>query len=220
MVNIGDKFHRLTVMLVGGPRGGRVKVRCECGNETEVMRCHLVKGNNKSCGCWKVDCAKERFTKHGAIKRIDKKRVTSPEYRTWQALRNRCLNPASQDYTYYGARGITVCDRWLSFENFLQDMGERPGPGYTLDRINSDGGYSKENCRWTTRREQARNRAYAKTKSWLLAEILGVKIMTAHHYIWQVRSLDRGKPRESTKGIQISVELEGRVRKFMQEHNI
>lgn len=96
--------------------------------------------------------------RHGEVKRIDGKRVASPEYRAWQAARNRCLNEDSHDYPYYGGRGITFAKRWNLFENFLADMGRRPSPLHTLDRRNNNRGYSKSNCHWVTRREQARNR--------------------------------------------------------------
>lgn len=95
---------------------------------------------------------------HGEVKQVDGKRVASPEYRCWQALKNRCSNPKSQDWSYYGGRGITVCDRWLDFENFLYDMGRRPSALHTLDRKNVNKGYYKRNCRWATRRQQSQNR--------------------------------------------------------------
>ena len=91
-------------------------------------------------------------------------RLIAPlEYRTWQAMNNRCHNPSATDYPSYGARGVIVCDRWRnSFENFLADMGMRP-QGATLDRFpNNRGNYAPDNCRWATRIEQSRNRAYVK----------------------------------------------------------
>jgi hypothetical protein len=79
------------------------------------------------------------------------------EYRIWQAMKNRCLNPATQDYSYYGGRGVTIDPRWMRYENFLADMGRRP-TGYTLERVDNNLGYSKGNCIWATRTTQSRNR--------------------------------------------------------------
>src|SRR5205814_10410404 len=85
----------------------------------------------------------------------------SVEYRTWENIKSRCLNPNYTDWAYYGGRGITVCERWLhSFENFLQDMGRKPGPDYSIDRINNELGYFPENCRWATSSEQAQNQRH------------------------------------------------------------
>ena len=137
----------------------------------------------------------------------DGRRRTSPEYRAWQALRNRCRNKNSRDYPYYGGRGIDLDPRWEVFANFYADMGDRPGLEFTLDRKNSSGNYTKENCRWATRKVQAQNRPYAKTRAWELAEKLGVKPMTAHHMIWQVRAKRKG----NTKYFELSSELEAKV---------
>lgn len=215
-MNIGDTFYRLTVVGFEGVRNGKVKVRCVCGNEKLVLRAHIKSGNTKSCGCLSKDCSSARFRVHGEVKHIEGKRVASPEYRTWQNMRNRCLNTEAQDYKYYGGRGIKVSPEWDSFEKFLTDMGRRPSSAYTLDRIDGNGDYSKVNCRWETRQTQARNRDYAKTKSWELAERLKVKPMTAHHYIWQVRAKDKG----ITKGVNITGAREIEVRKFIQEKGI
>lgn len=152
---------------------------------------------------------------HGEVKLINGKRVASSEYRSWQMMKNRCLNPKAADYKFYGGRGIKVCERWLVFENFLEDMGRRPSPRHSIDRIDSDGDYTPGNCRWATRQEQARNRAYSTTKAWLLAERLGIKPTTAHHMIWQVRAKDKG----NTKHFQLSPEREAEVRRFLNEVN-
>lgn len=128
--------------------------------------------------------------------------VHEPTYRSWQMMKNRCLNPNAMDHAYYGARGITVTDDWSEYEYFLAAMGERP-EGTTLDRRDGDLGYSVTNCRWATRQVQSRNRDYTlnltfgeKTqKVWEWAAELGIKPMTLHHRRWQhsqgAISLDR-----------------------------
>ena len=152
---------------------------------------------------------------HGEVKLVNGKRVASPEYRTWQMMRNRCLNSRAMDYAYYGGRGITICPEWNTFAGFLADVGRRPTPLHTLDRINPDGNYELTNVRWATRKEQARNRSYAKTQAWELAQQLGVKPMTAHHYIWRVRAKLRG-----TKADALSPELESAVMEFMKNKGL
>jgi hypothetical protein len=149
------------------------------------------------------------------VKTVNGKRTASPEYRSWQMMKNRCLNTNARDYAHYGGRGIKVCQRWLSFENFLADMGRRPTPKHTLDRKNSNGNYNPSNCRWATRLEQTRNRAYCATKAWELAEQLGVSTKTAHHMIWQLRAKDRG----DTRHFELSCEREQTIRKFLYEVN-
>lgn len=99
---------------------------------------------------------------HGEVKRINGKRVASPEYRSWQMMLNRCENPRAVDYKYYGGRGIKVSARWHKFEEFLADMGRRPTRAFTLERKNNNAHYEKRNCCWATRQEQSRNRDYTK----------------------------------------------------------
>ena len=100
---------------------------------------------------------------HGETHWINGKRIASPEYNSWAMMRNRCLNPNCKDYVRYAGRGITIVPEWTRFEKFLEDMGRRPSPLHTLDRENNALGYSKVNCRWATRKEQAQNRgAYIK----------------------------------------------------------
>lgn len=131
---------------------------------------------------------------HGEVRLVNGKRVASPEYRSWQMMKNRCLNIRARDYAYYGGRGITVCKAWLRFENFLTDMGRKPTPEHTLERKNVNKNYTPSNCVWATRETQARNRPYASTKSWELAEKLGVSPQTARHYLWATRRALRGNP--------------------------
>ncbi len=146
----GQRFGRLTV-LERGPsaksRQSRWFCRCDCGGTALVESCALTRGHTTSCGCAHTDAV----TTHG--------RNRTPEYRAWVSMRRRCYAPKDISYPRYGALGIRVCDRWLhSFENFFADMGERPGPGYSLDRIDSKADYSPENCRWATAATQAQNR--------------------------------------------------------------
>jgi hypothetical protein len=98
----------------------------------------------------------------GEVKMVNGKRVATPEYRSWQMMKNRVLNPKARDYSYYGGRGIRMDPRWNDFDNFLTDMGRKPGHKLTLERKDSNGHYCKRNCVWATRQTQSRNRAYVK----------------------------------------------------------
>jgi hypothetical protein len=116
----------------------------------------LKAGNTKSCGCLRREVSRAKATKHGVLDRGGKTKT----YSIWQAMKKRCSNPNSTDYKYYGGRGIKVCERWrTSFESFLADMGECPGPDMTLDRIDGTKGYEPGNCRWASRLLQAENKA-------------------------------------------------------------
>ena len=146
----GQTFGRLTVLdqANGSPGSFVWMCRCQCGNIVWVRRRHLVIGKTKSCGCFNRDS----HTTHGHAKNSFKTRT----YRTWESMRRRCYDPKNKSYHFYGGKGITVCNRWKTFSNFLHDMGERP-PNRTLDRIRNDDSYSPSNCRWATNAEQARN---------------------------------------------------------------
>jgi hypothetical protein len=107
---------------------------------------HLANGKTKSCGCFR----KESVTKHGQYRSV--------EYAAWRNILSRCDNPKDKRYANYGGRGIQVCERWKSFENFLSDMGTRPGLNYSIERIDNGGHYEPGNCKWATIAEQSRNK--------------------------------------------------------------
>jgi hypothetical protein len=153
----GVIFGRLTVVGLDRINDKKSAVwicRCECGNEKSILAGSLTYGDSRSCGCLRKETAAKMMTIHGAARR--QKRLS--EYKTWSGMITRCTNPNSDSYANYGGRGIGVCDEWRSFENFLRDMGSRPSRNHSLDRIKNELGYSKGNCRWATKTEQARNR--------------------------------------------------------------
>lgn len=127
--------------------------QCDCGKTKEIRGKHLWSNKINSCGCFRIEIGSIRNTKHGHAK---KDRVTRT-FHSWQGILARCLNKNSSRYSDYGGRGITVCERWLKFENFLADMGECPD-GLSIDRINNGGNYELGNCRWSTPKEQSRNK--------------------------------------------------------------
>jgi len=147
-----DRFGRLTFkeMIPRSRNGAKYAVFvCDCGNEKEMVVSNVALGKSKSCGCLSVETTGDRARTHGM--------TGTPEYRTWRAIWNRCTNAKLERYPRYGGRGISVCDRWKSFENFYADMGKRPSAKHSIERDDVDGNYEPRNCRWATKKEQARN---------------------------------------------------------------
>ena len=180
----GRRFGQLTALSETRATNGKLRWRCQCDCGALTVNCpqQLVDGKVKSCGCYRRSANGHSHT---------------PMHTIWSSMIGRCQNPRSRSYAHYGARGITVCPRWELYENFLADMGERP-PGTSLDRIDNNGGYEPENCRWATKSEQQRNKGnnrvlvvsgYRMTLT-EASERFGVKVAT----IW--KRLEAGWPDE------------------------
>lgn len=150
----GDRFNYWTLIeYIGSDRGWLAQ--CICGKQKEVWISHLTSGKSISCSCQ---------TKHTHAM------TGTPEYNSWSSAKQRCTNPNNDRYTQYGGRGIRMCERWLnSFENFYADMGPRP-EGTTIDRIDNDGHYESDNCRWTSDQDQASNTLHQKSHGLTIAD--------------------------------------------------
>ncbi len=131
---------------------------CDCGKIVVTESSSLINGNTKSCGCLQKEVARESLLATTKTHGDTVKGVTTSEYRAWQSMRQRCMNPNQHSFRLWGGRGITICDRWSDFSNFLSDMGRKPSPRHSIDRINNDGNYEPSNCRWATQKEQIANR--------------------------------------------------------------
>lgn len=183
----GMKFERLLVLAPErADRSLKWICQCDCGEVKTVFGKHLKSGAIKSCGCFARDSLSARQRTHGQSK--------SRTYKIWSGIIYRCNNKSSSVYQDYGGRGIKVCKRWLSFENFLADMGERPN-GMEIDRIDNEGHYEPSNCRWATRTENCRNKRTTLTveyqgvtkslKEW--AEDVQIKYTSLYHRIFYAK---------------------------------
>lgn len=156
----GLTFGRLKVVgMAPREKGKRLSwvCICECGKTTHSMGHNLASGSKKSCGCLVMENPPPSPVTHGAS--------GTPEHNSWRGMIDRCYQSSGASFHLYGKRGIKVCDRWReSFNNFLEDMGARPSPKHSIDRIDGDKGYSKENCRWATASVQSANRRPTRSK--------------------------------------------------------
>lgn len=152
----GQRFGRLIAVSFSGIHASGYaewSCLCDCGQIAIAISSNLIRGVTSSCGCYQLELARASLTTHGGSH--------TREYRSWAGAKERCLNPNAKAYKNYGGRGITMCDEWRdSFPQFLEDMGLCP-KGLSLDRENNELGYSRDNCRWTDRATQTRNRRYS-----------------------------------------------------------
>ena len=150
---VGNKYHHLLVICYTGEMRGihyEVRCRCDCGVEISTSTTSIISGRRKSCGC--------KRKKHG--------KSFAPEYCSWKGMKSRCYNPNNNRFKDYGARGIKVCERWEnSFENFFADMGEKPHPEYSIERVNVNGDYTPDNCIWADPATQNRNKRQQPSKT-------------------------------------------------------
>ncbi len=152
----GQRFGRWTAIHLRDTRragSGRVAYwdcRCDCGTIKAVNGINLRLGLTMSCGCVKAIVDGLSNITHGLTK--------TPEYGVWSHMKRRCEDPSDSSYERYGGRGIRVCERWSSFELFIEDMRQRPTPRHSIERLHNDGNYEPDNCVWGTKKEQARNR--------------------------------------------------------------
>jgi hypothetical protein len=181
----GERFERLLVLSQAPKKSPTHKnadwiCQCDCGTIKTIRGNLLRTGATRSCGCLSRETASRLMTTHGLSK--------TPEFAVWHTMKARCYNPKNHGYKSHGARGITVCERWLnSFVDFRADMGQRPSKKHSIDRIDNDGNYTPENCRWATASMQGRN-----TSRNNVIEIDGVSLCVAD---WcDLMDVDRHKP--------------------------
>lgn len=150
---IGQRFGRLVVLETWRPvdkQNAKARCRCDCGVQKDFQLSNLITGRTRSCGCLYKEVRGQQSFKHGACH--------TPEYNSWATMRQRCLNEQNTSFRHYGSRKIGICERWNDFSAFLEDVGPKPSPSHSLDRIDPNGNYEPGNVRWATKKEQARNR--------------------------------------------------------------
>ena len=176
---VGSKFANLTVVGLADPaknRFARWVCKCDCGIEKTFYASNVKRGLSKSCGCMKAEAIRKARTTHGHSRNSDS--PPSPTYTTWSSMMTRCYNKNSNAYSYYGGRGITVCDTWKNFEGFLADMGTKPVKGMSIERLDTNGNYEPNNCVWANHTQQARNTRHTKLNAPLVERIRAGEITT------------------------------------------
>lgn len=169
---LGMRFDRLLVIRRAYVEFRRTAwvCRCDCGNEIIRTTDRLKTGRNQSCGCLQKEMLSRAAVRRNTVHGHNTTARKSPTWMSWSSMLSRCRKPYHTSYPRYGGRGIKVCDRWLSYPNFLADMGERP-VGTSIDRIDVNGNYEPCNCRWATRNEQQRNRTDTKLSDEIVTRI-------------------------------------------------
>jgi len=201
---IGQKFERLTVIEKVGINNRRCvlwKCLCDCGNFIVVISSKLRAGRTKSCGCLNKERIRDAII-HGM--------GGTPIYQTWANMVHRCTNPDDIGYSYYGGRGITVCDRWLKFENFFADMGIKP-KGLTIERKDNDLGYFKENCCWASMSDQSKNKRIQKNNK------TGVTGICWHPQTKKYQASIRVNGKQKYIGLFVSLEQAAEARKQAEQ---
>lgn len=171
---------------------GRVEARCDCGSVKVVRVGDLRSGKSASCGCYRREALRRLRTTHGGY--------GTGAYSAWSHAKGRTTNPRNKKWPRYGGRGIRMCQRWRdSFQAFLDDMGERPGPGYSIERVDNDGDYEPGNCKWARRSDQANNTSANRVLEYggeimtlaQWAERIGIKYHTLHGRLRRGWSVER-----------------------------
>lgn len=201
----GKRFGRLLVVDKDNTTSvPRWFCECDCGIEKSIRQQSLLSGATASCGCYRKEQSRKAIV--AAATYLWK----TPAYKSWAHMKERCLNKKCSDYHNYGGRGIKVCDRWLKFKNFHEDMGARPFKGATLERIDVNGDYCPENCKWATRSQQMRNVRYNRQISYMgetlclaeWAERYGLNYHTLYNRISSGTSIEKAltSPPDPTGG--------------------
>lgn len=169
-ISVGERYGSLTAVKFIGIKNGHAlwRFKCDCGENFRTLATYVKSKNVRFCKTCQRRYRNPINVKHGYF--------GTYTYNSWAAMMQRCNNPKNHKFYRYGGRGIKVCERWLKFDNFLEDMGEKPGKGYSIERKNNDGNYEPGNCKWATNVEQAKNRSsnvnlHFRGKDYILADL-------------------------------------------------